>query len=80
MRFFVIILIVGFSIKGYAQPNYNTDLLDTLGQIANSNTPAKYFAKLYYQTIVITNNHISQQPENIRKFVFGFEARFASYF
>ncbi len=80
MRLFVIFLVVLVSVKAYAQPNYNADLLDTLGQIGNSNTPAKHFAKLYYQTIVITNNHISRQPENIRKFVFGFEARFASYF
>jgi hypothetical protein len=63
-----------------AQPKYNAALLDTLQQIAQSNTPAKYFAKLYYNAIEKTNAYAATKPGNVRTFIFGFESLFAPTF
>lgn len=80
MKFLGTIVIVIFSFTATAQQKYNAGLLDTLQQIARANTPSKYFAKLYYNAIGITNNYAAVQPDSVRQFIFGFESLFASAF
>jgi len=80
MKLLVVIIISCFFFTAAAQPKYNTELLDTLQQIANVNTPAKYFARLYYNAIATTNNYAATQPDSVRKFIFGFESLFAPTF
>lgn len=63
-----------------AQPKYNASLLDTLQQIAQSNTPAKYFAQLYYKAIEKTNDYADSKPDSVKAFIFGFESLFAPVF
>jgi len=63
-----------------AQPKYNARLLDTLQQISKSNTPAKYFAQLYYRAIEKTNAYADDQPDSVKAFIFGFESLFAPLF
>jgi hypothetical protein len=63
-----------------AQPKYNASLLDTLQEISQSNTPAKYFAKMYYNAIEITNVYAATKPDSVRAFIFGFESVFAPTF
>ncbi len=63
-----------------AQPKYNAPLLDTLQQIAQTNTPAKHFAALYYRAIEKTNKYAGTKPDNVKEFIFGFESRFAPVF
>lgn len=80
MKFLVVLTITILSVTAFAQPKYNACLLDTLQQIAATNTPAKYFAKLYYNAIEITNHYAATQPDSVRKFIFGFESLFAPAF
>jgi len=63
-----------------AQPKYNANLLDTLQQISQSNTPAKYFAQLYYKAIEKTNDYADTKPDSVKAFIFGFESLFAPLF
>lgn len=69
-----------FSVGIFAQQKYNAALLDTLQQIAGTSTPSKHFAGLYYRAVETTNKYAAKQPENIRKFIFGFESSFAPAF
>ena len=80
MKFFAALIITAFSFKAVAQSKYNARLLDTLQQIAATNTPAKYFAKLYYNAIEITNHYAATQPDSVKQFIFGFESLFAPTF
>jgi len=80
VKFLVTYTITFFFFTASAQPKYNAALLDTLQQIAKVNTPAKYFARLYYNAIAVTNNYAATQPDNVRKFIFGFESLFAPTF
>lgn len=77
--FLVIFFTLSFFTAG-AQQKYNAALLDTLQQIAASNTPAKYFAQLYYNTIAATNTYAATKPDSVRDFIFGFESLFAPAF
>jgi hypothetical protein len=61
-------------------PRYNAQLLDTLQHINNTETPSKHFAKMYYQAIEITNTYANTQPENVKRFIFGFESAFGPLF
>jgi hypothetical protein len=80
MKFLVTVIIVVFFFKATAQLNYNQALLDTLQEIVHTNTPAKYFARLYSQTIEITNIHAHKLPDSVKRFVFGLESFFAPAF
>jgi Family of unknown function (DUF5995) len=80
MKFLATVIIAGFFFNATAQLNYNQTLLDTLQEIAYTNTPSKYFAALYKQAIKITNIHAHQQPENVKQFIFGLESFFAPTF
>lgn len=70
--------LVIFIAKG--QQRYNATLLDTLAFISATNSPSRHFAGLYHNAIEITNNHASAQPDSVKNFIFGFEARFAPAF
>jgi hypothetical protein len=80
MKFLVTIGIIFLCNKLVAQRIYNANLLDTLQQISKTNTPAKYFAKLYYNAIAITNVYAATKPDSVRAFIFGFESVFAPTF
>lgn len=73
-------IFIFLSLSAAAQPRYNANLLDTLKQIANSPTPARHFAKLYYRAIEITNAFADTLPENKKQFIFGFESYFGPAF
>jgi hypothetical protein len=73
-------LFIFFSLSISAQPKYNVNLMDTLDQISRTRTPAKYFAKLYYRAIEITNAFADTIPDHAKQFVFGFESYFAPAF
>lgn len=83
MRATKIFLLVFFTLSFFAataQQKYNESLLDTLQQIASSNTTAKYFAQLYYNTITATNSYAATKPDSVKDFIFGFESLFAPAF
>jgi len=80
MRFITILLGMLISVIAVAQPRYNAALLDTLTFIASTKTPSQHFAGLYYNAIEITNNYAATQPDSVRRFIFGFEERFAPAF
>jgi hypothetical protein len=69
-----------FSFFSSAQTKYNANLLDTLEQIAASNTPSAVFASLYYKAIEITNKHAHTLSKEAKEFTFKFEAAFAPLF
>jgi hypothetical protein len=69
-----------FTLVKAQQPTYNAPLLNTLATIANTNTTAAHFAKLYYKAIEITNLHLHQQTPNEQAFIIKFEAAFAPLF
>jgi hypothetical protein len=54
--------------------------LDTLQEIIESNTPSKYFARLYYKAIENTNRYAVTKPDSVKQFIFGFESLFAPAF
>jgi hypothetical protein len=80
MKFLVTIFCAVFFVNVFAQPRYNAPLLDTLQEIARSNTPSKYFAPLYYKAIEITNRYAVTKPDSVKQFIFGFESLFAPAF
>jgi hypothetical protein len=80
MKFWMAFAVILFAVKTTAQPKYNARLLDTLHQIAATNTPAKYFAQLYYNAILATNTFAASKPDSVRNFIFGFESLFAPTF
>jgi len=80
MKFLLVLVISSISFKSFAQQRYNAALLDTLEQIAATSTPGRHFAKLYLNAIESTNKFAGKQPENVRRFVFGFESYFAPEF
>lgn len=80
MKWLVAILFIAGSSPAIAQIMYNAALLGTLAFIANTNTPAKHFARLYYKAVEITNKYAEQQPDSVRNFVFGYESLFGPAF
>lgn len=80
IRILLLLAIMFFSVELFAQQKYNAALLDTLQQIAGTNTLSKHFAQLYYRAIEATNRYSAKQTENIRRFIFGFESSFAPAF
>ncbi len=80
MKYSIAILVTLCFCRVTAQPKYNANLLDTLHQIAATNTPAKYFAQLYYNAITATNTYAATKPDSVRNFIFGFESLFAPTF
>ena len=63
-----------------AQNIYNKGLLDSLNEIAATNTISRHFAKMYYQTVMETNLFLRGKSENVRQFIFGFESAFGQIF
>ncbi|GAB2805637.1 DUF5995 family protein [Ferruginibacter profundus] len=80
MKFLVAIFCTAFLTTASAQPRYNALLLDTLQEIAGSNTPSKHFARLYYKAIESTNGYTITKPDSVKQFIFGFESVFAPAF
>lgn len=80
MRYFFTLIVLCVSLVSYPQEVYNKPLIDSLTSITNTNTPSRHFAKLYLETILITNEHLVTQTDSIRQFVIGFETQFANYF
>jgi Family of unknown function (DUF5995) len=80
MKLWAIIFCTFFFVKVFAQPRYNAPLLDTLQEIIKSNTPSKYFARLYYKAIENTNRYAVTKPDSVKQFIFGFESLFAPTF
>lgn len=80
MRFVLLICFTAHSNVAESQPRYNAALLDTLVEISKSPTPARYFAKLYFNAIETTNQYISTKPDSVKKFICGFESSFAPAF
>lgn len=78
LLFTFILLIV--TLVSYPQELFNKPLIDSLSKIGNSNTTSCHFAKLYLETILITNKYLETQSDSIKQFVFGFESQFANYF
>ena len=76
----ITLLFVFLSSATFAQSKYNAPLLDTLQQIAATNSPAKHFAKLYYEAIEATNKYAANKPDSVKQFIFGFESAFAPEF
>lgn len=67
-------------IGAYTQSIPNANLLDTLQQIANTNTPSVPFAKLYMQSIKFTNEYAYMLPDSVKHFIVGFEQAFVPFF
>lgn len=63
-----------------AQACYNKIYLDSLDHISNGNTISKHFARLYLNTILITNEFAETQPENVRHFIFSLDSIFIPLF
>ncbi|MGC4104339.1 DUF5995 family protein [Ferruginibacter sp.] len=80
MRSLAIFLLAFLPAVITAQHRYNAALLDTLEQMSAGNSPARHFARLYHRAIEATNVYAKTQSEEIRQFIFGFEASFAPGF
>jgi hypothetical protein len=80
MKIFFTLLLCCFVYRANAQLRYNNRILDTLEHLSLTHTPSAYFARLYYGAIEKTNEYAKDQPENVRQFIFGFEAYFCQRF
>lgn len=79
-RYFTFTLILTLHLTCPAQNIYNKELLDTLHEIGATNTISAYFAKFYYNAIQQTNQYAVSKPENVKRFIFGFESSFGHIF
>ena len=80
MKYFFLIIFYLFVSIANAQLRYNNEILDTLEQIAATNTNSSHFAKLYHNAIEKTNDYARNEPENVKQFIFGFERSFSQRF
>lgn len=78
--YFFTILLSPIDLSAQAETQYNKTFLDTLNAIANGGTISSHFAKLYYNTILITNEFAKKQPETVRQFVLGLDSVFIPIF
>ena len=60
--------------------SYNTEILDSLRSIIRENDQSKYFASIYCNAVLKTNQQAYTKNEELRKFVFDFEASFSHFF
>ena len=78
--FLSLVFILLLQYNSPAQNIYNKELLDTLHEIAATNTISVHFAKLYSKAIQETNRYAKGKSENVRQFIFGFESSFGHIF
>lgn len=77
--FFTIVL-SPINLSAQSETQYNKAFLDTLNAIANGGTISSHFAKLYYNTILATNEFAKDQPETVKQFVLGLDSVFIPIF
>ncbi len=78
IQFSIFISIVSTNL--YAQNTLNKVILIKLDSIAKSESTAKYFAKMYYNAIVITNRHLETLEDSAIQFFEKFERAFVTLF